>query len=79
MSNKTEGRTHPSPAAIKRGKLRRRRAARLLGLAATGCLEYLIQRHGNWYLLCYSLMSLSAALMALSGYWMYRTLRGHRT
>ena len=42
-------------------------------------MEYLIQRHGNWYLLCYSLMSLSAALMALSGYWMYRTLRGHRT
>ena len=51
----------------------------LLSLAATGCLEYLIQRHGNWYLLCYSLMGLSAALMALSGYWMYRTLRGHRT
>lgn len=51
----------------------------LLGLAAAGCMEYLIQRHGNWYLLCYSLMSLSAALMALSGYWMYRTLRRHRT
>ena len=51
----------------------------LLGLAAAGYLEYLIQRHGNWYLLCYSLMSLSAALMALSGYWMYRSLRRHRT
>lgn len=43
MSNKKEGRTHPSPAAIKRGKLRRRRrAARLLGLAATIALAFAI-------------------------------------
>ena len=51
----------------------------LLGLGGGGAMEYLIQRHGNWYLLCYSLMSLSCLLMALSGYWMYRTLRLQRT
>ena len=43
MSNKTEGRTHPSPAAIKRNKIRRRRCAvRLLGLAATIALAFAI-------------------------------------
>ena len=47
----------------------------LVSLGATGYLEYLVQRHGNWYLLCYSLMSVSCLLMALSGYWMYKTLR----
>ena len=46
----------------------------LLGLAATGYLEYLVQRHGDWYLFCYSMMTLSVALMALSVYAMYRTL-----
>lgn len=43
MSDKSEGRTHPSPAAVKRSKLRRRRrAVRLLGLAATIALAFAI-------------------------------------
>ncbi len=46
----------------------------LLALGATGYLEYLVQRHGDWYLLCYGLMSLSCLLMALAPYGMYRTL-----
>ncbi len=47
----------------------------LLSLGAAGYLEYLIQRHGNWYWFCYSLMSLSVLLMVLCAYWMYRSLR----
>ena len=50
----------------------------LLSLGAVAYLEYLIQRHGNWYLLCYSLMSVSCLLLALSGCWMYRSVRGRR-
>ena len=41
MSHTTEGKTRPSPAAIKRSKLRRRkRTARLLGLAVTVLLAF---------------------------------------
>ncbi len=47
----------------------------LLSLGAAGYLEYLVQRHGDWYLFCYGLMSLSCLLMALAPYGMYRTLR----
>ena len=43
MSNKTEGRTRPSPAAVKRNQIRRRRRiARLLGLAAAILLAFAI-------------------------------------
>ena len=43
MSNKTEGRTRPSPAAVKRNQIRRRRrTARLLGLAAAIALAFAI-------------------------------------
>ncbi len=43
-------------------------------LAATGAFEYLVQRHGNWYLLCYSVMSVSCLGMAVTVLVMYRTL-----
>ena len=39
----------------------------VLFLAAAGCtgyFEYLIQRHGDWYKLCYSVMSISCLTMA---------------
>ena len=49
----------------------------LLFLAAAGCagyLEYLVQRHGEWYLKCYSAMSGSVLLMALAAYLLYLTV-----
>lgn len=51
----------------------------LAGLAATGGLEYLVQRHGDWYLLCYSLMSLACLCMALAPWLMYRSIRRRRS
>ncbi|MBR1457566.1 MAG: prolipoprotein diacylglyceryl transferase [Oscillospiraceae bacterium] len=47
----------------------------LAGLGATAYLEYLVQRHGDWYLFCYAMMSLSCAAMALAPCLAYRTLR----
>lgn len=44
-----------------------------LALAAGGFSEYLVQRHGNWYLSCYAAMSLSCFLLAYITYRMYRT------
>ena len=44
----------------------------LLGVAATGGLEYLVQRHGNWHLLCYGLMSISCALLIFAVRLLYR-------
>ncbi len=46
-------------------------------LAAVGCtgyLEYLVQRHGDWYLMCYSLMSLTCIVLCVVIYCMYRTV-----
>lgn len=43
-------------------------------VGGTGYLEYLVQRHGDWYLMCYSYMSGTCFLMALSVYLMYRTV-----
>ena len=43
-------------------------------VGGTGYLEYLVQRHGDWYLMCYSLMSLTCFMMALTIYLMYRTV-----
>ena len=43
----------------------------LLGLAGTGISEYLVQRHGNWYLSCYTVMTVCCALMAAAVYRMY--------
>lgn len=50
----------------------------LLAVAGTGVMEYLVQRHGNWYLMCYSVMSLTCAMMALSGHLMYRSICGRQ-
>lgn len=44
-----------------------------LTLAGTGIAEYLVQRHGNWYLGCYAGMSICCILMALSVWLMYRS------
>ena len=38
----------------------------LLSLADVGLCEYMVQRHGNRQLLCYSLMTLGCLLMVLS-------------
>lgn len=48
----------------------------LIFLAALGCcgyLEYLVQRHGNWYLQCYSLMSLGSLLVVGCGMILYHS------
>ena len=49
-------------------------AVYLATVGGTGYLEYLVQRHGNWYLACYSGMSVCCAAMALTVCCMYRTL-----
>ena len=43
----------------------------VVGLAAGGVCEYLVQRHGDWYLMCYSIMSLGVLLMTLVVHRMY--------
>ncbi|MBS5432684.1 MAG: prolipoprotein diacylglyceryl transferase [Firmicutes bacterium] len=48
------------------------------GVGGTGAFEYLVQRHGNWYKMCYSVMSLCCLVMALTVYFMYRSLRRSR-
>ena len=39
-----------------------------------GYLEYLVQRHGDWYMKCYAGMSACCFLMAMMVYGMYRTV-----
>lgn len=46
----------------------------LVTVGATGMLEYLVQRYGGWYMMCYSFMSLSCLLMAIVVYIMYLTV-----
>ena len=41
---------------------------------ATGYLEYLVQRHGDWYRMCYGFMGMNCAILAASNYVMYRTV-----
>ena len=45
-----------------------------LTVAGTGIMEYLVQRHGNWYLFCYGSMSVIVLLMAFIVNRMYRTV-----
>lgn len=45
-----------------------------LSIAGTGVLEYLIQRHGNWYLTCYPAMSLCCLATVLVIYRMYKNV-----
>lgn len=42
-----------------------------LTLAVTGVAEYMVQRHGNWYLPCYAVMTVSCGLMGLVVYKLY--------
>jgi len=46
----------------------------LAAVGGTGYLEYLVQRHGDWYLMCYGLMSLTCLVMCIVVYSMYRTV-----
>ncbi len=43
----------------------------LVGVGLTGYFEYLVQRHGSWYLKCYTVMSIGCALMAAADYFSY--------
>lgn len=45
-----------------------------LTVAGTGIMEYLVQRHGNWYLFCYSSMAVIVFLMAFIINRMYRSV-----
>ena len=45
-----------------------------LALAGSGICEYLVQRHGDWYLGCYAGMSLGCLVMALLPYAAYLTV-----
>lgn len=49
-----------------------------LSVAGTGVLEYLIQRHGNWYLFCYPAMSLCCLATAWVIYRMYLSVCGEK-
>lgn len=46
----------------------------LVSVGVTGVFEYLVQRHGDWYRLCYGVMSLSCLAMAVAAYVMYLTV-----
>lgn len=43
----------------------------LLTVGAAGMSEYMVQRHGSWYLGCYAVMSVSCWLMVMLVYQMY--------
>jgi len=45
-----------------------------LSLAGVGIMEYLVQRHGDWSLICYSVMTVSCIVMSAMVHAMYRTL-----
>ncbi len=45
-----------------------------LALAGAGVCEYLVQRHGDWYLSCYLAMAVCCWLMARLPYAMYRSV-----
>lgn len=46
----------------------------LAAVGGTGYLEYLVQRHGDWYLKCYGMMSLTVLVMCIVVYCMYRSV-----
>jgi len=37
----------------------------VIGLAGAGTCEYLVQRHGDWYMMCYSIMAAGVLIMTL--------------
>ena len=49
-----------------------------LAVGLTGFLEWLVQRHGNWYLFCYFVMSLSCLALAFVDYRAYLSVCGEK-
>ena len=47
----------------------------LAAAGVTGYFEYLVQRHGDWYIKCYSVMTLSTLVMAIVPTILYKGLR----
>jgi len=47
-----------------------------LGAGIAGVSEYLVQRHGNWQLGCYTLMSLGALILVIATFAVYRPVCG---
>jgi len=43
----------------------------LASVGIVGYTEYLVQRHGNWYMGCYPAMAFGCVMMALITYWLY--------
>ena len=50
-----------------------------LGAAIAGVSEYLVQRHGNWQLGCYTLMTIGALILAFATFAVYRPVCGEKT
>lgn len=50
----------------------------LLAVSVTGVMEYLVQRHGNWYLMCYMVMGLMCLTLALIIRAAYRSVCSER-
>lgn len=61
-----------------RGKLIVLWAVFLVAVGVTGFLEWLVQRHGNWYLFCYAMMSLSCLTLAVVDYLAYLSVCGEK-
>lgn len=49
-----------------------------LAIGLTGFLEWLVQRHGNWYLFCYLAMGLSCLTVAVVDYLAYLSVCGEK-
>ena len=45
----------------------------IAAIGGVGASEYLVQRHGNWYMFCYPAMSLCCIAMAFVVYCLYKT------
>ena len=61
-----------------RGRLIVLWAVFLVAVGVTGFLEWLVQRHGNWYLFCYAMMSLSCLTLAVVDYLTYLSVCGEK-
>ena len=50
----------------------------VLTLVGTGASEYLVQRFGNMYPICYTVMTITCTMMAVIVYLMYKTTCAER-
>ena len=50
-----------------------------LGAGIAGISEYLVQRHGNWQLGCYTLMTIGVLILVLATFAVYRPVCGEKT